>query len=119
MLRHILLIRRYRIRFLLQSKMLSWKSTFFVESQNNLWSLCYKKTTFSFDKFKRALRIPIIVYRRNLRLMEIQDKSTGLSRMPLIIVHDENIEQDGISHVYYEIKSGVHRFYFFVTKFVF
>ena len=39
--------------------------------------------------------------------MDIQDKSTGLSKMPLNIVHDENIEQDDISHVYYEIKSGV------------
>ena len=56
---------------------------------------------------KRALRIPIIVYRRNVRIMDIQDKSTGLSKMPLNIVHDENIEQDDISHEYYEIKSGV------------
>ena len=56
---------------------------------------------------KRALRIPIIVYRRNVRLMDIQDKSTGLSKMPLNIFHDENIEQDDISHEYYEIKSGV------------
>ena len=39
--------------------------------------------------------------------MDIQDKSTGLSKMPLNIVHDENIEQDDISHEYYEIKSGV------------
>ena len=49
---------------------------------------------------KRALRIPIIVYRRNVRLMDIQDKSTGLSKMPLNIVHDKNIEQDDISHEY-------------------
>ena len=39
--------------------------------------------------------------------MDIQDKSTGLSKMPLNIVHDENIEQDDISHEYHEIKSGV------------
>ena len=39
--------------------------------------------------------------------MDIQDKSTGLSKMPLNIVHDENIEQDDISHEYYEIKAVV------------
>ena len=44
--------------------------------------------------------------------MDIQDKSTGLSKMPLNIVHDENIEQDDISHEYHEI----HRFYFLYTK---
>ena len=41
--------------------------------------------------------------------MDIQDKSTGLSKMPLNIVHDENIEQDDISHEYYEMKSGSRR----------
>ena len=39
--------------------------------------------------------------------MDILDKSTGLSKMPLNIVHDENIEQGDISHEYHEIKSGV------------
>ena len=39
--------------------------------------------------------------------MDIQDKSTGLSKIPLNIVHDENIEQDDISHEYYEIKAVV------------
>ena len=68
---------------------------------------------------KRALRIPIIVYRRNVRLMDIQDKSTGLSKMPLNIVHDKNIEQDDISHEYYEMKLGVHRLYSYIPKFVF
>ena len=73
---------------------------------------------------KRALRIPIIVYRWNLRLMEIQNKPTALSKMPLNIVHDENIEQHGISHEYYELKSGVENksnldissFYFLYNK---
>ena len=44
--------------------------------------------------------------------MDIQDKSTGLSKMPLNIVHDENIEQDDISHEYYEIKLGVENIVF-------
>ena len=54
--------------------------------------------------------------------MDILDKSTGLSKMPLDIVHDENIEQDDISHEYYEIKAVVenihwiHRFYVLYTK---
>ena len=56
---------------------------------------------------KRALRIPIIVYRRNVRLMDIQDKFALLSMMPLNIVQDENIEQDDISHEYYEMKLGI------------
>ena len=51
--------------------------------------------------------------------MDIQDKSTGLSKMPLNIVHDENIEQDDISHEYYEMKLGVHRLYSYIPKFVF
>ena len=50
--------------------------------------------------------------------MDIQDKSTGLSKMPLNIVHDKNIEQDDISHEYYEMKLG-HRLYSYIPKFVF
>ena len=49
--------------------------------------------------------------------MDILDKSTGLSEMPLNVVHDENIEQDDISHEYHEIKSIV--FIFCIQKFVF
>ena len=39
--------------------------------------------------------------------MDIQDKSTGLSKMSLNIVHEENTEQYDISYEYYEIKSAV------------
>ena len=98
MIRHILLIRRYRIHFFIAQQNVKLEIYFFVESQNKLWSLCYKKLLSLLTNLKRALRIPIIVYRRNVRLMDIQDKSTGLSKMPLNNVRDENIEQDNISH---------------------
>ena len=119
MFRHILLIRRYTIRFLSQGKMLSWKSTFLLNRRISCGPCAIKKLLSLLTNLKRALRIPIIVYRRNVRLMDIQDKSTGLSKMPLNIVHDKNIEQDDISHEYYEIKLGVHRLYSYIPKFVF
>ena len=86
--------------------MLSWKSTFLLNRRITCGP-CAIKNYFLPWQIKRALRIPIIVYRRNVRLMDILDKSTGLSKMPLSIGHDENIEQYDISHEYYEIRRGV------------